>query len=234
MEKNNAKISFDAALQMALYAQTERELETMPSPQELKILYPETKRWDERIYAALKRRERQKHRRKKAAAVLLVLIAMVIGLFAVSAELRHAVYTAVLRYLPQELHLTYTVEGPTQTNPTEKLVENYIPQGFVQDKEQMLDTEEMLFHVYENKETRQSYSVTRYTLQQNGSEEIMDNEHTTYQETKVGDNTAILGTSSNFDGTESYYLFWEKDGMAYTLSGNIPPDELRRVAENIE
>ena len=35
MEKNNAKISFDAALQMALYAQMERELETMPSPEEL-------------------------------------------------------------------------------------------------------------------------------------------------------------------------------------------------------
>lgn len=34
MEKNNAKISFDAALQMALYAQMERELETMPSPEE--------------------------------------------------------------------------------------------------------------------------------------------------------------------------------------------------------
>ena len=34
MEKNNAKISFDAALQMALYAQMERELETMPSTKE--------------------------------------------------------------------------------------------------------------------------------------------------------------------------------------------------------
>ena len=42
MEKNNAKISFDAALQMALYAQMERELETMPSPEELKSLYPQT------------------------------------------------------------------------------------------------------------------------------------------------------------------------------------------------
>ena len=41
MEKNNAKISFDAALQMALYAQMERELETMPSPEELKSLYPQ-------------------------------------------------------------------------------------------------------------------------------------------------------------------------------------------------
>lgn len=53
MEKNNAKISFDAALQMALYAQMERELETMPSPEELKSLYPQTTRWDERIYGVV-------------------------------------------------------------------------------------------------------------------------------------------------------------------------------------
>ena len=38
MEKITQKISLDAALQMALYAQMERELETMPSPEELKSL----------------------------------------------------------------------------------------------------------------------------------------------------------------------------------------------------
>ena len=63
MEKNNAKISFDAALQMALYAQMERELETMPSPEELKSLYPQTTRWDERIYETLQKQEHKKRRR---------------------------------------------------------------------------------------------------------------------------------------------------------------------------
>ena len=79
MEKNNAKISFDAALQMALYAQMERELETMPSPEELKSLYPQTTRWDERIYETLQKQEHKKRRRKATVAVLLVLITMKIG-----------------------------------------------------------------------------------------------------------------------------------------------------------
>lgn len=70
MEKNNAKISFDAALQMALYAQMERELETMPSPEELKSLYPQTTRWDERIYETLQKQEHKKRRRKATVAVL--------------------------------------------------------------------------------------------------------------------------------------------------------------------
>ena len=142
MEKNNAKISFDAALQMALYAQMERELETMPSPEELKSLYPQTTRWDERIYETLQKQEHKKRRRKATVAVLLVLITMTIGLYAASAELRHTIYTAVLRFLPQELRLTYMVEGTPRTALPEELTENYIPQGFVLDQEQILDTEE--------------------------------------------------------------------------------------------
>lgn len=129
MEKNNAKISFDAALQMALYAQMERELETMPSPEELKSLYPQTTRWDERIYETLQKQEHKKRRRKATVAVLLVLITMTIGLYAASAELRHTIYTAVLRFLPQELRLTYMVEGTPRTALPEELTENYIPQG---------------------------------------------------------------------------------------------------------
>lgn len=233
MEKNNAKISFDAALQMALYAQMERELETMPSPEELKSLYPQTTRWDERIYETLQKQEHKKRRRKATVAVLLVLITMTIGLYAASAELRHTIYTAVLRFLPQELRLTYMVEGTPRTALPEELTENYIPQGFVLDQEQILDTEERVFHVYENTEKGQSYSVTCYVVRQGGSEKIMDNEHTVYEKTKVKENPATLGTSRNFDGTKSYYLFWEENGMAYTVTGNITLEELRRVAENI-
>jgi len=75
--------------------------------------------------------------------------------------------------------------------------------------------------------------VTCYVVRQGGSEEIMDNEHTVYEKTKVKENPATLGKSRNFDGTKSYYLFWEENGMAYTVTGNITLEELRRVAENI-
>ena len=41
-----------------------------------------------------------------------------------------------------------------------------------------------MFHVYENTEKGQSYSVTCYVVRQGGSEEIMDNEHTVYEKDK--------------------------------------------------
>ena len=61
----------------------------------------------------------------------------------------------------------------------------------------------------------------------------MDNEHTVYTETTVNDKPATLGTRSNFDGSTTYYLFWEQDGVACTVVGNVLREELQRVAENI-
>ena len=53
METNETKIFFDAALEMALRAEIDHELAQTPSPAELKRKYPDTSRWDARLYAAL-------------------------------------------------------------------------------------------------------------------------------------------------------------------------------------
>ena len=52
-------ISFDAALMMALRADAQKELDTLPTPEQLERLYPDTSQWDERMAAALRRK---KHR----------------------------------------------------------------------------------------------------------------------------------------------------------------------------
>lgn len=65
METNETKIFFDAALEMALRAEIDHELAQTPSPAELKRKYPDTSRWDARLYAALKRQTRHSHMRKR-------------------------------------------------------------------------------------------------------------------------------------------------------------------------
>lgn len=72
METNETKIFFDAALEMALRAEIDHELAQTPSPAELKRKYPDTSRWDARLYAALKRQTRHSHMRKRLVMVLLV------------------------------------------------------------------------------------------------------------------------------------------------------------------
>ena len=154
------------------------------------------------------------------------------GVFAANAELRHAIYTAVIQWLPTEMHLTYETEGDTLTALPEGFTDRYTPPGFVLDEVQYIDTPEMFFHGYDA-ENGQNYIVSCYAIGPVASEEIMDNEHTVYTETTVNDKPATLGTSSNFDGSTTYYLFWEQDGVACTVVGNVLREELQRVAENI-
>ena len=50
------EVSFDAALMMALRADAQKELDELPTPAQLKGLYPDTSRWDARLKAALHKR----------------------------------------------------------------------------------------------------------------------------------------------------------------------------------
>lgn len=232
METNETKISFDAALEMALRAEIDHELAQTPSPAELKRQYPDTSRWDARLYAALKRQTRRSHMRKRLVMVLLVTALLAAGVFAANAELRHAIYTAVIQWLPTEMYLSYEYEGDAPKLLPEGFTDRYTPPGFVLDEVQYIDAPEYFFHGYDS-ENGHSYAVSCYAIGGVASQEIMDNEHTVYTETTVNDNPATLGTSSNFDGSTSYYLFWEQDGIACTVAGNMSLEEVRRVAENI-
>ena len=81
METNETKIFFDAALEMALRAEIDHELAQTPSPAELKRKYPDTSRWDARLYAVLKRQTRHSHMRKRLVMVLLVTALLAAGGF---------------------------------------------------------------------------------------------------------------------------------------------------------
>ena len=50
-------ISFEAALMIALRADAQKELDTLPTPEQLEELYPDTSQWDERMAVALRRKK---------------------------------------------------------------------------------------------------------------------------------------------------------------------------------
>ena len=62
---------------------------------------------------------------------------------------------------------------------------------------------------------------------------LFDNEHTTYENVKVGDADATLGTSVGENGDTVYILSWERGGVSNTIMGNISRDEIVKIAENV-
>lgn len=244
----NAVVSFDALLTLALQEQTRRELAALPDAEALQTLYPDTAGWDKRLRRALA--ERRKSARKAARSaprvrwmplrrlvtVAAVLVLVLAGALATSAEVRYAVRHAVLQWTDIDLRLTYDTEGtpaPDDLTLPQGYADHYVPEGFVLDEENALATQTTLLRGYENAAQGQSYYIACYAIQPEGQVSTFDDEHTTYETIDLNGKEATLGTSMNYDGSTSYYLFWESEGIHQSVSGNVPLDELLTIAQNI-
>lgn len=223
------EISFDAALMMALRADAQKELDELPTPAQLKERYPDTSRWDARLKAALHKR-RPVLKRVLAAALTLVILTL--GALAVSADFRKAVYTMIQKFLPIEMQLTYQVDGEPLEQIPNGYSDHYVPDGFERDYEQGYDDAQAFLYVYSSKKSSIGYTVQCSVIQP-GNQALFDNEHTTYKIVKIGDVDASLGTSTVESGISVYILNWEQDGIAHMIMGNIPMDEVFKIAESI-
>lgn len=245
---SNAVVSFDALLTLALQEQTRRELAALPDAEALQTLYPDTAGWDKRLRRALA--ERRKSARKAARSaprvrwmplrrlvtVAAVLVLVLAGALATSAEVRYAVRHAVLQWTNIDLRLTYDTEGapaPGDLTLPQGYADHYVPEGFVLDEENALVTQTTLLRGYENAAQGQSYYIACYAIQPEGQVSTFDDEHTTYETIDLNGREATLGTSMNYDGSTSYYLFWESNGIHQSVSGNVPLNELLKIAQNI-
>ena len=226
------EISFDAALMMALRADAQKELDELPTSAQLKERYPDTSRWDERMAAALQQKKKHRPVLKQLLVTALTLVLLAIGALAVSADFRKAVYTMIQKFLPIEMQLTYQVDGEPLERLPDGYSDHYVPDGFERDREQEFERTENFLHVYSSKGSGKGYTV-RCSIIQPGQQSSFDNEHTTYENVKVGDADATLGTSVEKNGDTVYILSWEQRGISNTIMGNISQDEIARIAENI-
>ena len=168
-------ISFEAALMIALRADAQKELDTLPTPEQLEELYPDTSQWDDRMAAALRRK---KHRPvlKRVLLAALTLVILTIGALAVNADFRRAVYTMIQKFLPIEMQLTYQVDGEPLERLPDGYSDHYVPDGFEMDNAQKFERAENFLHVYSSKEAEESYTV-RCSIIQPGQQSLFDNEH---------------------------------------------------------
>ena len=223
------EVSFDAALMMALRADAQKELDELPTPAQLKERYPDTSRWDARLQAALHKRRPML---KRVLVAALTLVILTLGALAVSADFRKAVYTMIQKFLPIEMQLTYQVDGEPLEQLPNGYSDHYVPDGFERDYEQGYDDAQAFLYVYSSKKSSIGYTVQCSVIQP-GNQALFDNEHTTYKIVKIGDVDASLGTSTVESGISVYILNWEQDGIAHMIMGNIPMDEVFKIAESI-
>ena len=169
---------------------------------------------------------------KRVLVAAMTLVILTLGALAVSADFRKAVYTMIQKFLPIEMQLTYQVDGEPLERLPDGYSDHYVPDGFEMDDAQKFERAENFLHVYSSKETEESYTV-RCSIIQPGQQSLFDNEHTVYETVKVGEADGVLGTSTDEHGKNVYTLSWEHRGITHTVMGNIPYDEIMKIAEGI-
>lgn len=245
-ERNLPAVSFDAALCMALRQQADTEDAACPSDRELRALYPETSGWDKRFFRALSARRRAWRRMQPPALrrrlrlrnlLVVALLAMLLfaGALAANADVRGAVYRAVLSWGRREVTLTYEVEGEPLDALPQNYTDTYTPAGFRRDGAASCATETEVHTRY----TGRMYGADRYyalTLRTARPEEKASytRRGAVYTTLDLDRGQATVGILSRVDGTTDYILFWEYGGVHHTLEGNLPLDELVRVANGIK
>ena len=104
---------------------------------------------------------------------------------------------------------------------------------FVLDEENSLELDDVLFRGYYNPQGGENYAISCYVICESGQVSTYDNEHTVYEMIDLNGTEAILGTSTNVDGTVSYYLIWDKNGIHCSINGNMDLEQFLLVAESI-
>ena len=238
-------VSFDAALCMALRQQADTEDTARPSDRELRELYPETSGWDKRFFRALSARRRawrrqgppalrRRLRLRNLLMVALLTILIFVGALAANADVRGAVYRTVLSWGRREVTLTYEVEGEPLDSLPEDYTDTYVPAGFNRDTETSYATKTEVHAEYTGRMygADRRYALTLCTARPEETASYT-RRGAVYTTLDLDRGQATLGILSRVDGGTDYILFWESGGVHHTLEGDLPLDELVRVANGI-
>lgn len=164
---------------------------------------------------------------RRAAAFALVFLTLSFScLMTVDAAFRERVIQAVVQVFPDFTEFVYTSDSSTVEEPG-NLVFTYLPEGM---EEQAREQDELGFYVYmENLEGE--FIELDQSLVENGTEMLLgldtENAKVTYFEVHGVD---AVGIEKGLDHT----IHWTEGNFVYTLSGTIPMEEVKLIAEGIQ
>lgn len=236
------KLSFDAALALALEACARQEQAALPSDAELRRLYPNLRRCDRRLRRTLAERRRKEIRPRRVwplrrvAVVAAACALLFAGALAPQADLFGAIYTALLQPDGRDYALRYTWEGePAAATLPAGCAPAYQPPGYTADRDAAITTETEYYRQYTRTSAGRGarWYAVRLAVITADLQENYDGRSSVYTTLDLNNRTVQLGIQSDVWGDTIFTLFWETAGIHHTVQGNAPLTELIQVAESI-
>lgn len=229
---------FETVLQEAVKEHFQRELQELPTVQELTEEYELSSAAEKKIEKMMRDANRRLFREKmrkaaKRAAVIAVIVIPVSIITLLSAEAsRNAIFNAVLEWKSDHVNIKYQDEtelsAATSSSGYSDLTPQYLPEGFIQ--AETFQTSSSHVTKYQNGKGDTIY--LEVALLSKSGVNALDTEHTTKEEMKVNGENAILFVANLPE--EDSYLTWKNSTYSFWLHSKISSKELVKIAESIK
>ena len=222
---------FDAVLQRAFCDYTDESLSSYPDCSTLAKMYPLPKKERRAFDRAAKETEYGKSLVRvylvRVAVIFLCIITLGAGVLMTSTEVRAAVKNVIIEQFEKyNLFKILNIEpGRNDFESIEDVNIKYIPDGY-----ELVNTAEIpgnVTYVYSSSED----AFTIEIFENETTDLFPDNERSQYSETDINGHKVWIVYDKN-NGSGSFIMVGAK--ISVSVSGNLPKDELIKIAENIK
>lgn len=231
-ENDKIRISADALIAMVVTEAEARELEKMPSVEEMDDAFQPSEQFLKKMEKLVKKADsKRKHKKirhgiKKALIVAATAMSIFFCMLLPVQAVRESVVDTLIEWQDKFMTIIFSTEGATTYTP-ESITVGYIPDGFSPLEPEV--REEDRYYVYYTTPADQWFLI-RSSLIENSQSSFLDNEYTTYYSLKFQSHEAIWGILKD----DSNILVWADSGLSFQISGNLDLSELIKIAESID
>ncbi len=221
---------FDALLKVAAQDAFQREIDALPSVEELNSKYQPSDFFDRKIRALIKnsyRKSKIKKALKKggkvAASIVLVLILLSVVLLSVEAT-RNAIFNAIIEWHEEFTEIRF--EDSEEVRET-SYAPSYLPEGYSEQSTNRFGNTLMI--IYSDKDGN------RVIFDQKPSDAgtiFVDSENNKYKELELSGIKAFLFEPT--DENERNMLIWQVDGYTFQISSSVESEELIKIGESVK
>jgi hypothetical protein len=230
-EEKNEEL-FDTLLKMSISDALKKEMNTLPSNDELNGNFKSSIKLNERIKKLTFHRKIKskiiyfvKSVSKIAACVIIIMALSSIALFSVEAT-RNIIFNSLVDKFSNYTQINFE-ESVTDNMKTNSYRPTYLPKGFKKISTQTYGN--TILQIYSNE------SNGEIVFKQRPAEEgttLIDNENTKYKEVEISGNTAYLFEALT---QEDYsVLIWQAEGTVFELTAQINSEELVFISNSLE
>ncbi|AGL02459.1 DUF4367 domain-containing protein [Desulfoscipio gibsoniae] len=230
--KERSEMLFDALLKVAVTETFQKELDALPSNEELNETYKPSPELDRRIKKLIyqsQRKSKIRHFAKRFAkvAVCIAIVFTFLNAVLLSVEAtRNSIFNAIIAWQEKYTEVKFG-ESKKESQQDNVYRPTYLPEGY---KETAAERYGNTFTIIYTNNAGEEILFDQRPAESGTS--LVDNENTEYTKVKISDNTAYLFKAMTTD--DSNVLIWQSDGLVYELISKIDSTELIRIGESLK